>query len=541
MAEKYSELKKSDLPVYTIPGRHRDTSNRDYAIVLALFEGWEGVPPLYHLNSAMWVYNSLLVNSNLSQTDIPVIFYVEDKCLNDSDFRRRLVEGNIPDEIIWEFQREEVGRFTSYYIGPKMYPLWDPRFANFENVLIWDTDLFLGTYHDKTLDINTLFRRNHPSQPGATFPQPEKPRKMRLDITYGVEGEELDKLHKEITTELTGRSYDNLFMVGGYLHSICPKHIKQSYKDFYWKALPVISDDEAIVSLWSIHYGEEIEDLANFVPKFVFSSEHLDHVIQFPECDPYLSHIYNFDGMDMPRWNNSIGILSKTHLDPLVPVDVAVDSYDIQPLVAYINVDRRIDRRAHFESTMREKGYIGEIHRITAVDKDAFDSYEALVQFAMRDYPNFEKMLDWNSPYVSYQLSYLKALEWILCQDKPVLLFEDDMTIKEDWETVLKRLSVLPPDFNIVMLNYNHIPAMQKELADYGFGWEIGLKSNGTSALMFSQSGAQVLYDSLIADPGNTAEMHLAMLDIEKCFSASPVIACTMPNAGESDLTPYHN
>ena len=308
---KYSDLKKIALPSYTLPWRKRDTSNTDYIIVLPIFEAFDGITPIYHLNSAMWVYNSLIVNSNLLTTGIPVVFYIEDRCLDNSDINRMLFDGNIPDEQIWEFNRIETDRFSSWYVGLKMCPLWDTRFDNFENVLIWDTDLLLGSYNSNILNIHTLFRRNQPSQPGAVHVNIEKAVRMRLYNTHRVTSKVFDSLHRQITRELTAREYDDLYSIGGFLHSFCPKKIKQSYKDFYKKALPIIGDDESILSLWSIHYQEEVEDIATIIPKLAFNNNDINHIIEFPVFNPYLSHLYFYENLDIPRWKKSVGILEE--------------------------------------------------------------------------------------------------------------------------------------------------------------------------------------------------------------------------------------
>ena len=90
------------------------------------------------------------------------------------------------------------------------------------------------------------------------------------------------------------------------------------------------------------------------------------------------------------------------------------------------------------------------------------------------------------------------CLHWILCQDRHVILFEDDMTLRCDWDETVKRLNYLPPDFNVAQLNYNHEPRAQSRLPYYGQGWEIGIKSNGTLCNVYSPRGAQILYDALM-------------------------------------------
>ena len=557
----YFERQKGYLSSYTLPSIDRATDGTHGVIVLPIFQAWSNIIPEYHLNSAFWVYHSFLVNSDIIERGVPIIFYVEKSCWNYEHVRKMFREAHIPADSIWIFDGMP-SNLANFYLGLKMSPLWDARFDKFENVLIWDVDLFVASPSGADLfKTDQLFQREKRTQPAALHVRPDQRKPFRLYETHRLEDDRAKRQQDAIMMALCGQVYEEGgFSIGGCVHSFCPGEIREDYIDFYREALPLIGDDEMIVSLWSVHTNQEIECLDALYPAMAYET---GHIYQFQEnAHNFLCHLW-LDSVEKPAdidvWRDVIGYnkrnniyplvdfndneVSRTHIDPLIPlnVDLAVDNYEIQPLVAYLNLERRTDRRDNFERTLRAKGYEGEIHRIEATDMQAFDNYEDFIAYAMGRYPSFEQMRCWNSRYLAYQYSYMNCLYWILSQDKPVLLFEDDMTIKEDWDTTLKRINLLPSDFTLAMLNYNHAPARQKQLPYFGNGWEIGAKSNGTSCNLYTPKGAQLLYDSLVSDPTDTGECRLEMIVTDGIYSASPVIACTLPNSGKSDATPHHS
>ena len=552
----YLERCKSYLPSYNVVNVRRDITSRDGVIVLPLFQAWSGVIPEYHINSAFWVYHSFLVNSNVIDRHIPIIFYVDRLCWSYKSVREMFHYANIPDDIIWFFDPIPADS-TRYYLGLKMSPLWDDRFNKFDNVLIWDADLFVAVPPGaQSLDVDWLFLRDKLTQPAALHVNPDARKPFRMFESHRLSGEDAKTKQSEIMFDLCGEVYeDGGYSIGGCVHSFCPSEIKESYKEFYRRALPVMRDDEMIVSLWSIHMGEEVECLDAWFPPMAYEVDHMDGFIERKEsflCHLWVDSIGSFNHVS--RWRDVIGVdkrnnilssvsfdnksLSRTHRDPLLPFDMPVD-LSIQPVVAYLNLDRRGDRRGLFESAIRSSGYRQVLKRFSGLDQSDFDSYGVLIDFVCQKYPNFDVLKDTERSWVAHQYSYMECLFWISCQDNYVLLFEDDMMLKEDWDTTVQRINLLPSDLDIVMFNYCHIPSLQRNLDYYGNGWEVGIKSNGTTCTLFSPSGAQLLYDILVENPFYSCESRIDMLSNSgRCFSASPVLAKTL--IFDSDMTSSH-
>ena len=549
----YSDRCKFYLPSYNLPPVSRPMDSTDGVVVLPLFQAWAQLDPEYHINSAFWVYHSFLENSDIIDRRVPMVFYLDKKCWESRDVRTMFKAAHIPEASIWLFDVPDRS-IGSYYLGLKMCPLWDERFDKFETVLIWDTDLFVSRYGDtEKVEMRDLFHRELPTQPAALHIQRHIRKPFRLDKTHNLHGVEAKRRQDEIMMELCGTIYEEgVYAIGGCVHSFCPNQIKASYKDFYRKALPLIGDDEMILSLWSIHENEEVQCLDSAFPRMAYEPSHMHEFVNNEQ--PFLAHLW-VESIDNPKdidlWKACIGFrkrkwvyphldevgeeVSRTHIDTLEYSPS--ESTAIAPIVAYLNLERRQDRKEGFESNMRAKGYEGEIHRIIATDMEAFDGYKDFIRFAMKRYPSFEKMWYWNAYWIAYQFSYMNALHWVLSQDRQVLLFEDDMTIRYDWQSTLNVLNHLPSDFKIAILNYNHCPAMQRNLPYYGNGWEIGAKTNGTSCNLYTPQSAQILYDHLVSDPSESVECRLVMLDIDGIYTASPILVGTHDAQGHSDIT----
>ena len=554
----YIERCKLYLPSYTLPSVSRLTDSTDGIVVLPLFRAWVGQDPYYHINSAFWVYHSFLQNSDIIDKRIHIIFYLDIRCWLNYDIQAMFREAHIPEEDIWIFSPYDKSIYT-YYLGMKMSPLWDDRFDKFDNVLIWDTDLFVASSSDDKVLMDNLLRREQRSQPAALHVNPDGRKPFRLFETHRLEGADAKQRQDEIMMELCSQVYEaGGYSIGGCVHSFCPGEIKENYKDFYRKALPLIGDDEMILSLWSIHEGEEVECLDPYYPPMAYEAKHMNDFAD--NGTPFLCHLWLESiekSQDINQWKNVIGFrrrkyvyplgdwedkeISRTHIDPLSYDPPEEMDCPIQPIVAYLNLAHRTDRRENFESTIREKGYTGEIHRIEGLYQNEFNDYESLVRYAMQKYPVFENYLDQPiTSLIGYQYAQMDCLHWILCQDRHVILFEDDMTLRCDWVETVKRINYLPPDFNVAQLNYNHERTVQATLPYYGQGWEIGIKSNGTLCNVYSPRGAQILYDTLMETDRTSVETLLPMLPIPRAYSASPILAVSLSDSGGSDVTDNH-
>ena len=190
-------------------------------MVLPLFRAWAGQDPYYHINSALWVYHSFLQNSDIIDRRIRIIFYLDIRCWLNQDIQAMFREAHIPEEDIWRFTPCDRS-IDTYYLGMKMHPLWDDRFDKFENVLIWDTDLFVASSRGDKVLMENLLRREQRSQPAALHVNPGGRKPFRLYETHRLEGADAKRRQDEIMTELCGQVYEE----GGYsIWGLCPQFL----------------------------------------------------------------------------------------------------------------------------------------------------------------------------------------------------------------------------------------------------------------------------------------------------------------------------
>ena len=545
---QYYQRCKFYLPSYNLYSPNYNNSSRKGCIVLPLFQGWRGLQPEYHINSAFWVYHSLLVNSNAIDMRIPIIFYIEGHVFQDLHVRQMFEQSRIPIDRVWTFKKVETDNFYQYYLGTKMCPLWDSRFDKFDNVLIWDTDLFCATTKEK-MDLGRMFKREMPTQPAAIHVLPDNPKPFRFKETHDMEGEMANYLADTITEDLTGKAIRECYTIGGCLHSFCPKEINSDYVEFYKKALPLIGDDELIVSLWSIANDEPVEALDKHIYPIAYEFDHSDHWAE--EGTPFLSHIWTESlrhGRDIQQWKDFIGMNTAveapfSHHAPCVVEKYRRDEKYVEPKVAVLNLKRRTDRLDGFTQSIRKTGYNEPFYIISGVDRQGYETYDDLIDDAVREYPQFGDMRGEEWGLLAYQWSYLKCLYWISQQDSHVLLFEDDMTLRCSWQEFIASYNLLPQDTHLALLNYAHQQYRQRHLEHYMGCWHKGAKSNGTSANVISPAFAKELHDIIASHISVSAEMHVAYLNgrMEGLFSAYPVLAGTHSMQGESDVTESHN
>ena len=550
--EEYNDRIKIPLPIYDLYPLERDTSNPDGAIVIPLFQAYANCYPYYHVNSAFWAMHSILLHANVIEKKIPIIFAVDESIWEWAE--PLFNQAHIPTDDILFFNPPE-SKIKYYYLGLKLMPLLDVGFRSFyKHILIWDADMFVVSKNYKQLDIESMLRDGSPTSIGAIHIGDEVNKGYRVKETHGItDPTEAHELSKLLSFELTGKEIPKVFSVGGCLYRVSPQTQSQEFYDYLSKAIPLIGDDEIITSLWSLASGEKMEALDRFYPPIVYEMRHYDWHRE--NTDAFLAHIWTDslrDETDQHIVKSDAGVyarrLSKSETHTGVPISFPYDpevTCPIYPKVVALNLARRKDRRLSFSLHLNEHGYDGHIRFWQAIDRQAYGSRRELIQDAIdTDYPAFKALLDLpdeTSHWDAYLWSYLRCLREIASQEDYVLLFEDDMGISMVWDEFIAYINQLPTDLNFALLNYNHDLNMQHNLEPYCQGFEVGCKSNGTSAVLYSPQGAELLHKTILIDCATTPEMHIHANDFPNTYSANPVCIVSLPEAGDSDLTPHHH
>ena len=168
----------------------------------------------------------------------------------------------------------------------------------------------------------------------------------------------------------------------------------------------------------------------------------------------------------------------------------------------YINLERRNDRKDIFLREMAEKNVPSEkIVRIDATDRDAFETPNALVEYAESiGFPEFQICIKSGNhlTYLGYMVSYFRSLDLIAQQTKNVLLMEDDYSLTENYEDVCDLFNELPNPVYFAMLGYNknnkQLITDLEPLSDNSV-WQRGVPANGNMANIYTPRGARFLLD----------------------------------------------
>jgi len=141
----------------------------------------------------------------------------------------------------------------------------------------------------------------------------------------------------------------------------------------------------------------------------------------------------------------------------------------------YINLDRKEDRRKFIESELNKSYILKNIfERFPAVDgykeNPRFLPDGLLTENAIEDVL-MDTVTAWGLSLtqggLGVLLSYLKLFEKISELDGPVITFEDDITIKDNFDVELEKiLRELPTDFDMCYLGYGDKKIDSKEFSE---------------------------------------------------------------------------
>ena len=128
-----------------------DKSSTDLAIIIPLFARYKNtrnaLENVASVKYAMWSYWSLQRNTNIFESNIPVLFYIEDILYEThADYFKRLGLKET-DFILFtpKPDTEEESKFYHHYrcnLGLCQLPIIDSQLQHFERILILDADLF---------------------------------------------------------------------------------------------------------------------------------------------------------------------------------------------------------------------------------------------------------------------------------------------------------------------------------------------------------------------------------------------------------------
>ena len=543
---------RGDYPSY-------DDSSKEMAIVIPLYDAlwqndWKGIIDPAYIKGSVNAAKSLILNTDVVARRIPIFFLIEDSVAhgrlhefwNAGIKECRIRTFNSPPSDIVKFR-----------VSKKYYALLDSVLRGYDNIVVWDADLFACCKPGMNQKLSTEFLQGEGV--GTMYcggwhgisTQPHWWDKWGLpkdredyEKNFAISKAKIYSVYPDMSL---GRYTEFPNILAGVMRFAEP--ISNEFQRFVFDLEPLIGDEELILALWLHYSGESIDSLDMYKQGIAWTP---DLLYDLRGKGAYWAHVGDDTEKEAPweaDWRQDIGYdeskPNTTHIN-LLNLDNVVTQSNVSPNVAVLNLERRSDRKESFLKGIKGLGYDDGVSVIYGVDSQDYEHRDDLLLDAMLQYPTFETLISFpeNSWHWDvHQWSYLRCLKWISRQDNYIAMFEDDMTLNITWSGLLHHLRQLPLDFNMALLNYNHDPYKQKKLVSYGKGWQVGAKSNSTTAIVYSPECAGVLHDEIVSNVGVSIEMHVKNFDTKMggVYSAVPVVAVTLPGAGASDLTPRHN
>ena len=302
---EYNLHNKWDIPDFP-QGKSLECSSdfsKGGVLLFPVFQAFREIIPYYHLNVALWAANSWIQNSNLNELGIAVVFYVDNRIIDNPEIQR-ILQRHVPKDQIVSFEPLYSEVITRCHLSHKLTPLFDERFQSNDNVWISDSDLFVGVPigSNKKLDMRLLLNRQHQDRIAAAFLKPAKT--PRYHLWYDTNDfNAAEEIWDRYCLELVGVSHIRTLMnIGGQLYGFLPKNIDPDFVKFCRKAIPLIGDDEMLVGLWIEKTGKPIGSF-----KKVDLIEKTGPFNDFLEQD-YPALIHTVAGYQDEKWNQVCGI-----------------------------------------------------------------------------------------------------------------------------------------------------------------------------------------------------------------------------------------
>ena len=261
MPKSNSEINpKFDMRVYTKNSLQYKMTSKLGCLVFPIFRAIQGVDPIEYVNSAFWAAHSFVVNSDIVNKNIPIYFYVEDVVYE--SLKQLFEDAHIPEQCTLVRSltpKHWYGRIVS----KKLHTVLDNYFEKYENVILLDCDTFLArTDTSLPLDIEKLWKRRDHSVFGSYYVR------TKLDTTPPIFCQVSDMSYEEeyqafrgITRLHLKKEIDLTYNMGGYINAFSPPYIRQDYKEFVEKNIPIFYNEEVLNSLYMQIYNRNIENL----------------------------------------------------------------------------------------------------------------------------------------------------------------------------------------------------------------------------------------------------------------------------------------
>ena len=302
---KHHLFRLPDIPKDRQPASYKDDS-KECLVIFPLFQTTPGDTSLEHhiVRSALWARNSWIQFSDAVNLGVKIGFYVGDTVLN------RVIpilknNGVDPDTHVFLMKEAPFEGDPCTHLGKKMAMWVDTQFSEYQWILQFDSDMFIGSKSKSKIIPFFEYIANHELIPGAIASHKHETQNLhnfhwykRLDIEQSDSAN--IKIWKnraeQLVSELVIRKYfDSNANVGeahGGIYAMPAKHMHtEKWDECKWiaKAGKLLQDDEAVFSLW-ITQGKPMFSIYEEMD-VPFCSE-IQNLLKCREKkDPYFSHI----------------------------------------------------------------------------------------------------------------------------------------------------------------------------------------------------------------------------------------------------------
>ena len=146
----------SELPA-PLPDLEYKDDSKDAIILLPFYQAFQEWFPIYLIRASRWARQSFLNNTTVMEHCIPIKWFVERAWW---DTHRHA--SDMPDESQCIFFDAAPGweQVTQNRISKAIYAFDNPEISGYDQVIIWDCDLFVCNNKYDRLDIRTLLSGN---------------------------------------------------------------------------------------------------------------------------------------------------------------------------------------------------------------------------------------------------------------------------------------------------------------------------------------------------------------------------------------------
>ena len=325
----------------------RPTGNNKLALIYPIFQGTQAYFNTRFIRSAAWSAQSILANSDFQDIGGEVFFFVE-RCVWEK-YSQLFQDSMIPIDNIVLFYSPKSDFIQCNRVSKKFYILTIPRFDAYEQLLVWDCDLFLGRSDPKG-DRFSFADSLIPSGITLLDWDPGKAVEWQSKHYWWHKFNDLNN-HEEYL-RLVPKMYDvvgfnpipdhildngcwredpmNLRFpkISGGVHHYIRHDVSDDFIKFCQSADPLIGDDENILHLWYRKTGIGYESMQEewgklscptcFDVKSFKSAAHRDfyndheHLKDQEQANYYFTHIYmeQGDGTGWEKeWHKQLGVV----------------------------------------------------------------------------------------------------------------------------------------------------------------------------------------------------------------------------------------